>query len=194
MARQYVHHIGDNLPSAAYLSIVGSYGYLSSAPQHYNRTTHDHAFLWIAEPNSGCIYECALHTALTFQSQIQTCLFTEPCPLTDWPQFGIDADKAFLSYQDLGLKQSDFRSVGQKALGDEINGLAVRSDRIQIYGFSHKEGNGLHDVHQNSGESPNVRRLNRPGQDGCIIFYYAERGQVLAHRLFLGMKFENQHL
>ena len=193
MQRQLTHVMGEDLPSSSFLTFVGCHAYYSKIAVHYIRPTHDHVFLWVNEPGSGKMYECALHTELTYTSQMQVCLFTEPCPVADWPKFGFDVETE-LSYRRLGLKQFDFHTLEKRSLGEEIHGLAGHSDRIQVYGFAHMDGSGIHDIHQNSGERPHVTRAEQTDKDGCLVFYYSDIEGIPAHRVWLCMKFENQNL
>ena len=137
-------------------------------------------------------YECAVHTQLTYQSQMQSCSFVEAIEPGDWPSFGRFSQG--LSYEDLGLLQQDFRSATGRSLSDELKSLAIRSDRIQVFGFAHMTGDGIHDIHQNSGEGEHSARLNRPGQDGALVFYNSARPGVPAHRIWWCLKFERQNL
>ena len=52
---------------------------------------------------------------------------------------------------------------------------------VAAYGFTYREGNGLHDIHMNSGEpegSPHPNRTNEDGALVCLTGYKYEGGAV----------------
>jgi len=192
MQRQMTQIDGADLPPGIFLSIVGSYSHLSSVPMHNAPMDGSHVYLWVLQPRTGLIYECAVHTRLTYESNMRVCVFKELLEVEKWPDFGIYITGQSLSYQDLGLAPGDFSEVERRSLNDELSGFAIRADRIQVYGFACPGGNGIHDIHQNSGEPPHMTRSNRPGEDGALLFYYSAKPGLPAHRLWLCLKFEEQ--
>jgi hypothetical protein len=192
MQRQFIQIDGTNLQSKTYVNLVGCFSHVSSVAIHHHPVDQRHLYLWVSQPDTGFVYECAVHTRLTYESRIQSCWFTEPLETEKWPNFGVYTEDQSLSYRSLGLTTNSFFPVGRRSLSDELSAFAARSDRIQVYGFANAQGNGVHDIHQNSGEPPHRTRSDRPSKDGALVFYYGDRPGIPAHKLWLCLKFEEQ--
>ena len=191
---QFTHLDAGDLPHGKYLSLVGTYSHSGADPVHPDPWEKNHSYLWLLNPETDSVYECAVHTQLSRATDVLMCLFREPLGVPAWPDFGLSTDRQALSYLELGLRSKNFRAVGRPTLTNQMLGCAVRADRIQIYGFAHTSGKWIHDIHLNSGEPSHMTRTNRNRKDGALVFYYADRPGVPAHRLWLCLKFAAQEL
>ena len=76
------------------------------------------------------------------------------------------------------------------------DGRRVRADTaamIVAYGFTYDQGDGIHDIHMNSGEPAGSSHANQVNKDGALVFYYRdERQDVLRRWVFI--KFSTQSL
>lgn len=64
---------------------------------------------------------------------------------------------------------------------------------MTAYGVTYPKGDGIHDIHMNSGEKPGSGHANRVNQDGALVFYYAPAGEQ-PHRRWVFIKFATQVL
>ncbi|MHB2016125.1 MAG: DUF2278 family protein [Candidatus Xenobia bacterium] len=105
------------------------------------------------------------------------------------PQDGIQTGGNF-SYQDAGLKDSDFQPVSDDSLHQELIGLAQNSDKVQLNGMVYQDPGktGIHDIHMNSGDVD--PHYDYPDQDGYAAFYTNQGGQIHEHQVFI--KFQSQ--
>ena len=193
--RQFIYDYGDDLAKDSFTCLVGRYAYYSPKAVHYDPNNAHHVYLWLENPSTGKLYECAVHTRLSINSDVWMCCFREPCPVEQWPPFGLAEKQPMLSYRELGLKKENFTAIGERCVGEQLRALGTRSDRVQVYGFGHFKGNGLHNIHQSSGEPEKVKsRKSYLNQDGAIVFYFSERPEMPANRVWVCLKFEAQSL
>jgi hypothetical protein len=181
---------GDDLPPDRFLSLVGTFSHVSCMGK-YGPFDENHIFAWVLNPDTGLVYECSVHTRLTYLAEMQISFLYEEIGVEGWPQFGLVPEPT-LCYSQLGIEDSHFRCVGQRPLRQELRSLGDRSDRIQIYGRADADGSTIHDVHFNCGEPPHVTRTSRTHQDGAMAFYRDARPGLPAHRVWAFLKFQAQ--
>jgi hypothetical protein len=192
MRKRFIQLPGTDLPPDEFVSLVGCMGYVSSEKSRELLDKH-HIFICVLEPDSGRLYDCAVKTLLTHEAEMQVCFLREDCPVDHWPKFGFSAN-AELDYRDLQVHQADFRSVGRHTLSDELSALAMRCDRVEVFGRVDGKGMRIQHIHRNSGEPVGVSRPNCTNQDGAVVFYNDRRTGVAAERVFALLKFEVQGL
>jgi len=110
---------------------------------------------------------------------------------TDFPEQGFTSD-AYLSYQELGLHQSNFKTIQNGMLRTIVHSSVEKAQLISAYGFTFP-GGGLHDIHYNNGEKPGSGHANQPGKDGALAVYFHDAaGQAVRRWIFI--KFQTQSL
>ena len=72
----------------------------------------------------------------------------------------------------LGLADSDFAAIVNDNLYKTITGLTQNCDAVAAYGFTYTGGDGIHDIHMNSGYDASQSRRRPAPQDGAIAFYF----------------------
>jgi uncharacterized protein YukJ len=79
-----------------------------------------------------------------------------------------------------------------------IADLSQTCDRIAVYGLTYSGGDGIHDIHMNSGTDPSDEHSNqdRDRQDGAIAFYFNMKagGQQKSFANWVFIKFASQHV
>lgn len=179
-----------NLEPGGFVSVVGLFDHASDFAVCHPRQDRHHLYVWVEVPTTGELYECAVNTRLSPQSLMQAAFFRQESP---WPEWGLS--RGSLSYsRDLDLREGDFREEQRTPLTDELKGLLSGCARLQVLGFAYATGDGLHDVHQNSGEPSDSSRPDRPGCDGALVLYFDERRGLPAHALWVCLKFAGQRL
>lgn len=115
----------------------------------------------------------------------------EAIATTDFPKGGFYA-KARLSYQEIGLKTSEFKLIQNGMLRTVVHSTVSHAELVAVYGFTFP-GGGIHDVHYNNGEPAGSGHSNRPNEDGALAVYFHETsGQAVRRWIFI--KFQSQHL
>jgi uncharacterized protein YukJ len=109
----------------------------------------------------------------------------------DFPEQGFSAD-ASLSYQELDLKQRQFKTIKNGLLRTVVHSTVDASELLAAYGFTFP-GGGLHDIHYNNGERPGSHHANHPNQDGALAVYYHNKGGQPVRR-WIFIKFQSQKL
>jgi hypothetical protein len=176
------------LPRSVYGALVGTVdGPLSDADDN-------HVFIpvRISAGDHRGRYRLAFNTESTDKSSVQFFVHDELIEMSEVPNEGFTTD-ASLSYVDLGLHQSDFATIINGKLRTIVHDSAQDSDLVSAYGFTFKEGSGMHDLHFNNGESAGSTHPNHPNQDGALVFYRLNRsGQTTRRWIFI--KFQTQTL
>jgi hypothetical protein len=154
----------------------------------------NHVYLWFKVnwgPHSGR-YECALNTESILDNiQVQYCVRVEEITPGDFPSIGFW--KAELSYKRLGLTQKDFHPIFSGTLRSLIYHYSENCNLAAAYGVTYTEGNGLHDIHMNSGEKKGGKNPNRELQDGALVFYNRHE-TTASRRTWIFTKFASQSL
>jgi uncharacterized protein YukJ len=120
-------------------------------------------------------------------SNVEYAIFDQK--VSDVPTPGLD-DNVTLSYtNDLHLTSGDFKTVTSNELYQILSSHAQSSTFIMVYGYMYNDDGkyGIHDIHQNSGET-NWVRWKGQSQDGLIGFYFP------GHIQWIPIKFQSQYL
>jgi hypothetical protein len=180
------------LPHGQFGVLTGAY--VQSSPfSRRGDTNPNHIFLTIRVPSGDFAgeYECAFDTQGRGEGESQVLVIEQAADNS--PEFGFTTD-ASLSYSGLQLNAANFQPVTKMDLGSMIADWADRSSAMIVYGFTYDTGDGIHDVHMNSGEPEGSGHANHPNQDGAILFYYAGADGVQATQKWVFTKFPDQHL
>lgn len=184
--------LSGRIPGNQFGALVGSFDHATLSPHDGTRPDDNHVYLWlsVATGEYAGRYEAAVNIHSTDGSDLQFAETEENVPAADLPSIGFAPAK--LSYAALGLAQADFRQQTEEELHVALLNLAQNAERIAVYGHTYGGGDGLHDVHMNSGEPPSSGHPNPSNQDGALIFYRKDGDGAIAHWLFL--KFASQSL
>jgi hypothetical protein len=188
---------GD-LPANQFGGLVGTVDHLTLTPRdpqnRNNNPDNNHVYIWIevhAGPSAGQ-YECAFNTESNQQgSKSQYYVYEEAVTLADFPTVGFWP--AEVSYKGLGLKQTDFTDITNGQLRSAVNNWSRDCTLVCAYGVVYKEGDGLHEIHMNSGERPGSGHANLVNEDGALVFYHRNNGGE-PYRRWVFIKFSTQDL
>ena len=175
-------------------ALTGNLDHLTLVPKGGSRPDDNHVYVWLRVPTGSVSgkYECAFNTeSNTGGPASQFLVKEEAIKLTDFPPLGFS--KATVSYKGLGLKQADFQQIQNGALRTAVYNWAGTAAFITAYGITYTGGDGLHDIHMNSGEKPGSGHPNLVNQDGALVFYYKPKGQA-PFRRWVFIKFASQTL
>jgi len=175
-------------------ALVGTVDHVTLAAETGPKARDNHVYLWLKVnwgPHFGR-YECAFN-ADSYQADmpVQFCLHEEEITPGDFPSVGFW--NASVSYKRLGLKQADFCPVLGGTLRSLIYHYAAQCNLASAYGVTYKEGNGLHDIHMNSGEKKSGKNPNRDLEDGVLAFY-RRHSTTASRRTWIFTKFASQSL
>ena len=110
--------------------------------------------------------------------------------------YGTGTDTANLEF--MGLQNSDFGPIVNDDLYNRIADLTQNCDLIAAYGVTYTGGDGIHDIHMNSGTVPGDPQADqdRPQQDGAIAFYFtmSSGGQQKSFATWVFIKFATQNV
>jgi hypothetical protein len=202
-------HIGASLPHNSYGCLVGQFQLASHIPLRGGHNTGRHIYLSLKVPEGSHagIFECAVNIRSDEGTEV---LYTQKIENLDTgalPQFGFQ-NGVHLAYgsegsgpsdQDfMGLKDSDFAGIQNDDLYNRIADLCHNCDRVAAYGVTYSGGDGIHDIHMNSGTTPGDphARDDRDRQDGAIAFYFTmtAAGQHKTFATWVFVKFSSQHV
>jgi hypothetical protein len=204
MSRNFSTHrptVGGLLPKNQYGRLVGQFEFSSHVPLRGGQNTGRHLYIAAkipSGPDAG-VFECAVNIRSDDQTEVQYCQRTEDLSQSAPPDFGFDG-QATLSYgsssahpQDpsfMGLKDSDFAAITNDDLYNKIADQMQNCDRLAAYGMTYSGGDGIHDLHMNSGENGQPGRVHH---DGAIVFYFNMNsgGQSAAFANWFFVKFED---
>ena len=211
MSRRFAHkrpQVGGSLPHDDYGRLVGEFQFSSHVPLRGGRNTGRHIYLSVKVdngPNAG-IYECAVNIRSDEGTEVQYAERIEDLDSGGLPELGFQ-DGLHLAYgsgtdqpgQDfMGLQDSDFNPIVNDDLYNRIADLSQNCDRIAAYGVTYSEGDGIHDIHMNSGTEPGDQHADqdRDRQDGAIAFYFnmSAAGQQKSFATWVFIKFTSQHV
>jgi uncharacterized protein YukJ len=175
-------HRQRNISSDQFARVVGRY-----QNEHLHHGLSSHLVLDL-EVNQNPSFEADVNIHSTDRTNVQYAVTDQAlsAPLT----LSQDVDTtATLSYQQLGLRDSDFQSVGTNDLYAYLSPQASHCDLIIIYGYLYQDGEtqGIHDIHMNtSGDSQRQR-----DHDGAIGFYFEG---TKPHIQWIYIKFDTQSI
>jgi hypothetical protein len=170
---------GGSLPKNEFGVLVGTLDHvaLDSTTDEHSKD-HEHLFIWLyvnSGPSRG-LYECAVPTQPvpgSNEAMFGYCVADEELTPVQVPSPGWR--NAEISYEKLQLGPASFNPVGNGRLRSIMIHNAERCDLIAAYGWTYREGTGVHRVHQGAG--------NR-SRDGAIAFYFRAPGELPFRRWF----------
>jgi hypothetical protein len=206
------HHFTNNvlpaghLPTKTFGKLVAQFQFASHIPLAGGKNSDRHIYLALRVPNGefAGLYEAAVNirsddgTEVTFADRLEN-LNTADIPQPGFQNgvklaYGAGPNDDGVDY--LGLTDSDFQQIENDELYDKISKLTAGCDMIAVYGVTYSPvGNGIHDVHMNSGTQAGDKqaRDDRKQQDGAIAFYFdLGGGKAFAHWILV--KFTTQHV
>jgi hypothetical protein len=204
------HHFTNNvlpsghLPTKAFGRLVAEFQFASHVPLAGGQNTGRHIYLALQVPDGqfAGLYEAAVNirsdegTEVTFAEKLEN-LTTADVPKAGFQggvklAYGTGLDADVVDY--LGLADSDFQDIENDELYDKISKLTEGCNKVAVYGVTYSPvGNGIHDVHMNSGTDPDDPHAkdDRDHEDGAIAFYFdLGDGKAFAHWVFV--KFASQ--
>jgi Uncharacterized conserved protein (DUF2278) len=200
--------VGASLPHNSYGRLVGAFQFSSHVPLRGGKDTGRHIYLSIKVPDGphAGVFECAVNIRSNEGTEV---LYTQK--IEDLDQGGPPADGfqggLHLAYGTgtdgpdddyMGLKDSDFGPIVNDELYNQIADLSQNCDRVAAYGLTYSGGDGIHDIHMNSGtgSSDEHSKQDRDRQDGAIAFYFnlAAGGEKKAFAHWVFDKFSTQHV
>ena len=176
-----------DLPQVTFGRLVGSFDHWTYNAHDGNRQNKNHIYLWLNCNDK--FYECAVNTESDDFSEVEFASFTQ-VDTNPIPADGFQSEQFSFSSVD-GLSQSSFRELENSDLRDLVSQYAVQSKKIAVYGVTYNTGDGIHDVHQNSGEPGGSSFEERVDQDGALAFYSdGPKNQTFVRWIFI--KFQTQ--
>jgi hypothetical protein len=152
----------------------------------------------VASGNFAGLYEAAVNirsdqgTEVLFTEKLED-LKTEDIPKANFTSevklaYGTGSSNAGgVDY--MGLSNGEFNAIENDELYDKIGKLTQGCDALGVYGVTYSPtGNGIHDVHMNSGTEPGDSHAgdDRKDEDGAIVFYFdLGAGKAFAHWVFI---------
>ena len=186
------------LPANQFGGLVGTVDHLTLTPHdpedRDNNPDNNHVYIWIDVPAGKYMgkYECAFNTESNQKgSTTQYHVYEEEISLADFPTVGFWG--AEVSYAGLGLKKADFQDIENGQLRSAVNNWAQDCSLACAYGVIYSRGDGLHEIHMNSGERPGSKYPNLTNRDGALVFYYRNAGTA-PFRRWVFIKFSTQDL
>jgi hypothetical protein len=212
MSRAFAHkrpHVGANLPHNVYGRLVGKFKFASHVPLRGGENTGRHIYLSVTVPEGSHagIFECAVNIRSDEGTEV---LYAERIEDVDSgggvPKIGFQSGMhlAYGTGQDapgqdyMGLQDSDFQPIVNDDLYNRVADLSQNCDMLAAHGVTYSGGDGIHDIHMNSGTDPGDphARQDRHRQDGGIAFYFnmSAGGQQKSFATWLFIKFASQHV
>ncbi len=191
------------VPKNVYGEFVGTFQFASHIPLKGGANTGRHIYLALKAP-SGVI-ECAVNIRSDEDTEVLYTQRVENRDPGDLPGLGFTPG-VHLAYGTgsgggvdfLGLKDSDFAAIVNDDLYNRISDLCRDCDRISAHGMTYSSGDGIHDIHMNSGTDPSDPHhgQDRVHQDGAIAFYFDTEtdGQHQTFATWVLVKFSSQHV
>jgi hypothetical protein len=211
MSRRFAHkrpQVGGSLPSNDYGRLVGEFQFASHIPLRGGKNTGRHIYLSIKVPDGpkAGIYECAVNIRSDEGTEVQYAQRIEDLDAGSLPDEGF-RDGLHFAYgtgtegpgqEFMGLQDSDFSPIVNDDLYNRIADLTQNCDRIAAYGLTYSGGDGIHDIHMNSGtdSSDSHADQDRDRQDGAIAFYFSMTtgGQQKSFATWVFIKFTSQQV
>ncbi len=198
--------VGASLPHNTYGRLVGEFQSSSHIPLRGGKNTGRHIYLAIKVPTGSHagIFECAVNIRSDEGTEVLYTQRIEDLESSGAPADGFQAG-VHLAYGSggdesdpdfMGLTDQDFQPIENDDLYNRIADLCQNCDRIAAYGMTYSGGDGIHDIHMNSGtESDDSHaRDDRVHQDGAIAFYFnlEAGGQKKSYANWVFVKFSSQ--
>jgi hypothetical protein len=183
------------IPGNQFGALVGVLDHLTLAAHDGQHADDNHVYIWIRVPQGQFAgkYECAFNTESSGGGNVESQFLVkeEQIQESDFPDFGFDT--ATVSYNGLGLTQSEFQPISNGSLRTSVYDWANKAALITAYGVTYNTGDGIHEVHMNSGEPPGSGFSNLVNEDGAMVFYYRPAGEPPLRR-WVFIKFSSQTL
>lgn len=192
------------LPRNCFGQLVGVCEKIAPGSRYRTAPDDNHIYLWVrasSGPHVG-LYECAVNLAAPLRwggfSPLLVCVREENCAAEEVPPDGFHAE-ARCSYEAMGLRDADFTERAQMPLAESIRAEATASVRVAVFGVTYGNGEGMHDIHLNSHETPlsahrdRLDATGRPTQDGALVFYRKGEAETFRRRWLL-TRFATQRL
>jgi hypothetical protein len=184
--------------------LAGTFDHAAAGSQYRRAADDNHIYFWLrvsAGRHAG-IYECAVNLASahsdSLHSPVLYCEREEVVAPGALPAEGFHPEVK-RSYSALGLRDQDFGPLPQAPFGPSLLAHAKSCIRMAAYGVTYNNGEGLHDIHLNSHESPASIHRDRldedgqPTQDGALVFYCPTPEETILAR-WIFSKFPTQQL
>jgi hypothetical protein len=201
-----VPHVGGLLPHRVFGRLVGEFQFSSHVPLRGGKDDGRHIYLSVkvAQGPVAGIYECAVNIRSDEGTEVLYCQRTEDLDPSAVPAEGFE-DGIHLAYgsgndapgdEFMGLSDSDYQPIVNDDLYNQIASLTQNCDRLAAYGVTYSGGDGIHDIHMNSGTNPSDPHADqdRVRQDGAIAFYFnmTAGGQQKSFATWIFIKFNTQ--
>jgi hypothetical protein len=195
--------VGGSLPHDQFGHLVGQFQFSSHIPLKGGRDTGRHIYLSVKIPggNFAGIYECAVNIRSDEDTEVQYAQRLENFDSGQLPASGFETGVK-LAYgtgtgdEFMGLTDGDFSAIVNDDLYNRVADLAQNCDAVGVYGVTYTDGDGIHDIHMNSGTNASDphSEQDRKEQDGAIAFYFAMQsgGQTKAFANWIFIKFTTQ--
>jgi hypothetical protein len=195
--------VGGTLAGNAFGKLVATYESVSPIPLRGGRDTGRHVYLALKVPNgpNAGIFECAVNIRSDEGTEVLYAHRIEDSPAKPATGFTPGVHLAYGSGNAaetdyLGLKNDDFVAIENDALYDLVRDLAGGADLVEVYGVTYAEGDGIHDVHMNSGteDGDAHKKDDRDRQDGAIAFHVTQAagGDTKTSTHWVLVRFESQ--
>jgi hypothetical protein len=200
--------VGGLLPQNQFGRLVGTFQFSSHVPLRGGTDTGRHIYLAIkvvTGPQAG-IFECAVNIRSDDGTEVQYAQRIEDLDNGSLPDqgytgglhlaYGTGTDAPGLEY--MGLQDSDFGPIVNDELYNKIADFTQNCDLVVAYGVTYSGGDGIHDIHMNSGTDPSASQAgdDRVHQDGAIAFYFTmtSGGQRKSFANWVFIKFGTQQI
>jgi len=200
--------LGAALPPDIFGRLVGEFQFASHVPLRGGHNTGRHIYLALKVPGGpfGGIFECAVNIRSDEGTNVLYTQRIEDLTAGGLPDFGFE-ESVKLTYgrggaendpEFMGLTDSEFQQIINDDLYNRIADQAQTCDRIVVYGVTYSGGDGIHDIHMNSGTDPSDThaRDDRDHEDGAIAFCFdlEAGGERKAFANWFFVKFATQHV
>jgi hypothetical protein len=196
---------GAGLPRSVFGRLVGQFRFASHIPLRGGQNTGRHLYLALnvpSGPNPG-LYEAAVNirsdegTEVLFTERIENVAAANlPAPgFQGGVKLAYGTGPSTSDTTFLGLSDADFQPIENDSLYDRLSGLTQGCAAVAVYGVTYSSGDGIHDVHMNSGTAQGDAHAadDRVHEDGAIAFYFnLDQQQAFAHWVFI--KFSSQRV
>ena len=188
-------HAHDGLPGRTFGALIGTFDHATLSAHDGTKQNPNHLYLWlkVESPTLNGLYEVAFNVRSKDDNSPD--LFSQRSQVladTDIPAPGFFSP-ASLSFADLGLQETDFHNIPTSSLESQVRDYAGSCDLMAAYGITYQGGDGIDQIHMNSGERAGSPHPNLDHEDGALIFYWKDaEGSPRARWLFI--KFRTQDL
>jgi Uncharacterized conserved protein (DUF2278) len=199
-------HVGGLLPHNTFGRLVAQFQFSSHIPLRGGRNTGRHIYLSLVVPSGRDAgdFECAVNIRSDEGTEVLFAERIEDLDSAGPPEVGFDGG-VHLAYGKggdpsdpdfMGLTDADFQPIVNDDLYNRIADLSQNCDLVAAYGVTYSGGDGIHDIHMNSGteDGDEHARDDRVHQDGAIAFYFnlAAGSDKKSFATWVFVKFDSQ--